>query len=84
MGDPQFNPMKKEIEEKFHTRFNPTSENEHVAEIERQIRVIKERIRATLSSFPWKKAILKLIVKEVAKNTIMMLNAIPPKSGITT
>ncbi len=84
MGDPQFNPMKKDIEETFFTLYNPTSENEHVAEIERQIHVVKEYICAMLSSFPWKKAIPRLIVKEVAKHTIMMLNAIPPKSGITT
>ncbi len=84
LGDPQFDPMKQAIEEKFITRYNPTSANEHVAEVEQQIRVVKERIRATLSSFPWKKAIPRIMVKEVAKHVVMMLNAIPPKSGITT
>ena len=38
----------------------------------------------TLCSFPWKDAISHVIVKEVVKHSMMMLNAFPWKSGITT
>ena len=31
---------------------------------------------------PWKEAMPKLTMCEVAKNSVMMINALPPKSGI--
>ena len=30
----------------------------------------------------WKEAILKLMMRETVKNSVMMINAFPPKSGI--
>ena len=84
LGDDQFEPLKSVLAEKYNIKFNPTSAFEHVSEVERHIRTIKERVRASLSSFPWKKAIPRVIVKETVKHCMKMLNAIPPKSGLTT
>ena len=55
LGDRQFSPMKPLLMEKFKIHFNNPSANEHVSEIECQIRVIKERVRALLSTLHGKR-----------------------------
>ena len=81
-GDDKFDPPKNILKEKCNIEHNPTAADEHVAEVERMIRVVKERIRASCSGMPWKEAIPKLTTREVVKNSVMMINAFPPKSGI--
>jgi hypothetical protein len=61
---------------------NYTSPNEHVPEIERSIRVIKERIRATYHRLPYNhlpKIMIKMLVSESAKK----LNYFPSKHGVS-
>jgi hypothetical protein len=51
---------------------NYTSSNEHVPEIERSVRVIKERIRATFHRPPYNplpKIMIKMLVSESAKSS---------------
>ena len=59
---------------------NTTSRDEHVPEIERQIRVIKERIRACLNSLPFK-CLPKIILVDMLYTRVFWLNAFPPKGG---
>lgn len=53
-GDGEFKPLKDLIESELFggPTMNLTSANEHVPEIERKIRVIKERLRAIIYSMP--------------------------------
>ena len=84
LGDEQFDVISEQLQQNFNINFNPASAFEHIGDIKRMIRTIKERIRAAMSSYPWKKSIPKLITKETVKHIVKMINAFPPKSGITT
>ena len=59
---------------------NTTAAREHVREIERQIRLIKERIRCTTSGFTFN-PIPRLVLIHVVYTCVMWINAIPRKSG---
>ena len=54
--------------------------DEHVGDIERLIRVIKERVRAILSTLPFKK-VPKVILRYLVRLVTLLLNVIPPQSG---
>ena len=64
------------------TRFNLESDSEHVPEIERQIRVEKERIRSIIHSLTFNKA-PKLFLIYLVFQAIKMLNHFPVKGGIS-
>ena len=65
-----------------HVALNTTVVQEHVGEIERKIRVIKERARGTLNTLPYKK-LPKLMVIELLHFCVMWMNSFPVKSGIS-
>ena len=62
---------------------NTTAANEHVPKIERQIRVIKERVRSTRHTLPFKVIPLCMLIDLVYSTTIW-LNAFPPKGGVSS
>jgi len=62
---------------------NVTSRNEHVPEIKRCIRTIKERFRATANSLPFRKYLSKLIT-EMVYNVVFWLNSLLHKEGVHT
>ena len=62
---------------------NTTAANEHVPKIEQQIHVIKERVRATRHTSPFKVIPLVMLVDLVYSTTIW-LNAFPPKGGVSS
>ena len=55
---------------------------EHVPEIERYIRTIKERVRSTTSDFPFDPIPMMVLIQTVY-SIIMWLNAVWPLSGVT-
>jgi hypothetical protein len=61
---------------------NTTATSEHVPEIERKIRVIKERARAIRSTLPFRRMPNRMIV-ELIKFVVLWRNAFPPSSGIS-
>ena len=61
---------------------NTTAAREHVGEIERQIRLIKERARAMVADMPFK-YIPKQIVIHLIYFVALWLNAFPNKNGIS-
>jgi hypothetical protein len=61
---------------------NLASSNEHVSEIERRIRVVKERCRATRHNLPFTR-IPKLLTIHVVTNAVMLLNSFPTKGGVS-
>jgi hypothetical protein len=62
---------------------NLASANEHVPEIERRIRVVKERCRATRHSLPFH-TIPKLITIHIVLNAVKLLNFIQRKGEFLT
>jgi len=61
---------------------NLASANEHVPEIERRIRVVKERTRATRHSLPFER-IPKLLTIYIVLYVVRLLNFFPTKGGIS-
>ncbi len=63
-------------------KVNLTSASEHVPEIERRIRVIKERARSSRHSLPFNR-IPKLLTIHLVFNSVKLLNHFPVKGGIS-
>ena len=64
------------------TTLNTTGARDHVPEVERQIQVIKEHMRAHHANLPFPSFTRRMTI-ELAKHVVMFLNAFPPKSGIS-
>jgi hypothetical protein len=62
---------------------NLASANEHVLEIERRIRVVKERCRATRHSLPFER-IPKLMTIHIVLNVVKLLNCFQPRVAYLT
>jgi hypothetical protein len=63
-------------------RVNLTSASEHVPEIERHIRVVKERSRSSRHSLPFNR-IPRLLTIHIVFTAVKLLNHFPPKGGIS-
>jgi hypothetical protein len=61
---------------------NTTAEDEHVGEIERFIRVIKERVRAMYNTLPFQHVPARLVI-EMAEAAVFWLNAFPHERGVS-
>ena len=61
-------------------RLNETSRDEHVGDIERYIRTVKERMRAIYNTLPFQKIPARLVIK-MAKSAVFWLNAFPTVGG---
>ena len=61
---------------------NPTARDEHVGDIERFIRTIKERMRATYNTLPFNEIPARLVI-EMAKQSVFWLHAFPRSDGIS-
>ena len=59
---------------------NETSRDEHVGDIERYIRTVKERMRAIYSTLPFNKTPARLVI-EMAKASDFWLNGVPPNDS---
>ena len=64
------------------TMINPESANEHVPEIKRKIRVVKERCCAARHGLPFQQ-ILKWSTIHIVFQTVKLLNFFPTKGGIS-
>ncbi|KAL7472774.1 hypothetical protein ACHAXS_013136 [Conticribra weissflogii] len=62
---------------------NTTSAGEHVGDIERHIRTIKERARGITCTLPYRSMLARMIVKLVYF-CVMWLNAVPNKNGVSS
>jgi hypothetical protein len=61
---------------------NTTAAREHVPEVERKIRLIKEQGRGILNTLPFKK-MPRLMLIELVYHMVLWLNAFPAKSGVS-
>ena len=78
--DNEFEPLTGSLLES--TIINTTAKNEHVGEIERKIRHVKERSRCVKSSLPFK-ALLNAIVKHMIYHVVLWMNAFISQQGIS-
>jgi hypothetical protein len=62
--------------------YNETGRDEHVGEVERFIRTLKERIRAVYNTLPFTTMPPRLVI-EMAKSCVYWLNAFPNLRGIS-
>ena len=67
----------------FRSPWTGAYENNHVPEIERQIRVLKERTRACSHSLPFTHP-PRLILIDMMHNAALWVNVFPPKGGVST
>jgi hypothetical protein len=72
--DREFERLRDDIPE---LNLNTTAASEHVPDIERKIRVIKERMRAIMSTLPFKRLPSRVII-EIMQYVVPWLNAPPP------
>ena len=76
-------PEFKSLEEKVASNtLNKTGARDHVPEVERQIQVIKERIRAHHANLPLP-SFKRHMTIELSKHAVMLLNTFPPKSVLS-
>lgn len=81
-ADPEFKPLREYLMDAHGIKVNFASAKEHVPEIERSIRTIKERVRSIFYSLPFK-AITKLMIKYLVCTAVEKLNYVPAKHGIS-
>lgn len=81
--DREFEPVKNEwLEQDGQTvNMNTIGADDHVPEIERRIRMTKERVKATRSTLPYKKISIAILV-EMVFNAVMWLNVFPSKNSL--
>jgi hypothetical protein len=82
-ADGEFTPHKTSIEAiPGGPMVNLASANEHIPEIERRIRLVKERCRATRHSLPFH-TIPKLMMIHIVLNVVKLLIFFPTKGGVS-
>jgi hypothetical protein len=82
-GDGEFAPIRGDLAEpKVNAQLNVTAEDEHVPEVERYIRTIKERTRAVYNTSPFKKIPVMMIVEMVHASNFW-LNMFPANDGVS-
>jgi hypothetical protein len=78
LADPEFEPL----QETFgHIQFNLCAQDEHVPEIERFIRTVKDRTRSGYNSLPFER-IPRLMLIRLVGNAVFWLNAFPHTDGV--
>ncbi len=63
---------------------NTTATREHVTDVERSIRVIKDRCRSVISEVPYKHCMPDVFIVFLLRFVVMWLNAFPSGSGVST
>ena len=77
--DPEFHFLEEKV---AITTLNKTGAHDHVPKVERQIQVIKKQMQAHHSNLHLP-SFMRWMTIELAKHIVMLLNASPPKSGLT-
>jgi hypothetical protein len=81
MPDGEFEPMRGDIIE-LGMELNSVSADEHVPEIKRYIRTVKERTRCLYNTVPFKKMPSSMVV-EMVHAGVFWLNMFPPEDGVS-
>jgi hypothetical protein len=78
-ADGDFKPLQEEIPS---VSFNLCTNDEHVPEIERYIRTVKDRMRSGYNSLPFE-WVPRMMVIRLAANSVFWLNAFPHPDGVS-
>ena len=78
LGDPEFEPIRGTF-----PQLNCCAADEHVPDIERYIRTVKDPVRSTYRMLPFKR-VPRLVLIHLVKNTIFWLNALPASDGVSS
>jgi hypothetical protein len=76
-GDNEFEALREHLSP---TPLNVVARGKHVGPIERLVRTIKERVRCSCQSLPYKK-ITRLMTRSIVESSVTWLNAFPAKEG---
>jgi hypothetical protein len=79
--DGEFEPMRGELAA-LGIGLNEAARDEHVGDFERYIRTVKERVRSTSNTLPYRHVPPRLVI-EMAKAAIFWLNAFPYVRGVS-
>ena len=80
--DGEFKPLKNWLLDDYDIKMNATSAREHVPEAERNIRVIKERVRAIYHGLPFQ-AMPKLLLQYLVSDVARKLNYFPNPGSVS-
>ena len=80
--DNEFEPLRGDLST-LHITLNTVAEAEHVPDIERYIRTVKERTRSTYNVLPFNRMPARMII-EMASASVFWLNSFPPDDGVST
>ena len=78
LGDPEFEPIRPVF-----PQLNCCAADEHVPDIERYIRTVKDRVRSTYRMLPFKR-VPRLILIHLVKNAVFWLSALPARDGVSS
>ena len=78
LGDPEFEPIRSTF-----PQLNCCAADEHVPDIERYIRTVKDRVRSTYRMLPFKR-VPRIILIHLVKNAVFWLNALPARDGVSS
>ncbi len=73
LGYPEFQPLDSEFPGQ---QVNCCLADEHVPEVERYIRIVKNRVRSTYSMLPFQR-LPRIVVVHLAKNAVFWFNSLP-------
>ena len=79
-SDKELKPMKEAIQDEGNADLNLSAPNEHVPEVERNIKKIKERVRCLINDMPYDK-LPKNFKRELVTTCTSMINALPRSTG---
>jgi hypothetical protein len=79
-ADKEFECIKEEM---FPIQVNIVDKDNHVAEVERSIRVVKERVRCTIAGLPFKR-FPRVMIRGMVNFAISSLNQLPALNGVST
>ena len=81
-GDGEFECTRNDVAEHLKSDLNICGPDEHVPDVERCIRTIKERTRCTYNVLPFTDLPPKMVI-EMVFLTVFWLNALPNKNGVS-
>jgi hypothetical protein len=79
--DGEFEPLRGDLAD-AEIALNTTARDEHVGDIERFIRTLKERMRANYNTLPFTRIPTRLVI-EMAKSCVFWLNSFPHPNGVS-
>jgi hypothetical protein len=80
--DKEFEPLRGQLAG-IQVQLDHTGADDHVGDIERWIRTVKERMRAIITSLPFQRLPPRLII-ECAKSRVFWLNSFPHPDGVSS